>query len=493
MRRSMLALILMVFACTGVPNARAQDDGALMNALQKTTTRLIQQHENAIACILVGRSELYPRDAKNPGKLGVFDSDKLLIDPKTTLTERQQLQKKLDLAEPTNIPPSFGSGVVIDPKGLILTNYHVVQDAAKIYVRLPGGKGSYADIHAADPRSDLAVLKLINVNVLPLKAIVLGDADKMERGQFVLTLSNPFAAGFRDGQPSVSFGILSNIRRRAPTHLREEERIKPLHYYGTLLQTDARLHLGCSGGALLNLKGEMVGLITAMAAIQGGETPGGFAIPINAGMRPIIEVLKRGEEVEYGFLGVNFEGRAGNGNGQLGVVLKTVGKNSPADLDGKLLVGDVLLAVNGHTIHDLDDGFLFIGSNLAGAKIKLHIRRGALERDVDVTLAKLYVPGKRIVSSVGSRPFVRGLRVDHTSLVMQQEPRWFNIPRGVLISEVQPNSAALRANLKSGDVITHVNQLPVTSPAAFYQAVADLRGPLELTLYNDVPTKVILK
>src|SRR5208337_1788428 len=112
--------------------------------------------------------------------------------------------------------PAFGSGVVIDEGGLILTNYHVVQDATKIYVRLPGGKGAYADIHAADARSDLAVLKLLQPNFLPLKPIVLGDADKVEQGQFVLTLANPFAAGFRDGKPSASWGIISNIRRRAP-------------------------------------------------------------------------------------------------------------------------------------------------------------------------------------------------------------------------------------------------------------------------------------
>ena len=489
MCRATLATILMLLALAFPPSVRAQEDAILLAALQKSMTKVVQQNENSIACILVSRSQLHPHDAKNPGRLGVYESDRLLIDPKLTIAERQQLQKKYDLADPTHIPPAFGSGVVIDANGLILTNYHVVQDATKVYVRLPGGLGSYADIHAADPRSDLAVLKLLNINILPLKAITLGDADKMQRGQFVLTLANPFAAGFRDGQPSASYGILSNIRRRAVMNLKEEERVKPLHYYGTLLQTDARLSLGSSGGALLNLKGELVGLLTSLAAIQGGETPGGFAIPVNVSMRPIIDVLKRGEEVDYGFLGIG----PGERTGKPGVAISSVGKGSPADLDARLKPGDVLLAVNGHPIHDVDDIFLQVGVQLAGSKVELHVRSNGAERIVGVTLAKLHVPDKKIASSLGRRPFVRGLRVDYASLVVQQPPRAFFIPRGVLVSDVQLGTPAHKANLKAGDVITEVNRIPVPTPAAFYQAVAGAFGPIELTLYNEPPVKVVLK
>jgi len=491
MRRFLSALFLL--ASIAPPIVHAQDDADLVKALQKTTAKIIREHENSIACILVGRSEFYPRDAKNPGKLGVYDPDRLLIDPKISGIEKQQMQKKLDLADPTNVPPSFGSGIVVDgAKGLILTNFHVVQDAAKIYVRLPGGRGSYADIHAADSRSDLAVLKLLNGNILPLKAIPLGNADKMERGQFVLTLSNPFAAGFRDGQPSASYGILSNIRRRTVTHLKEEERVKPFHYYSTLLQTDARLHLGCSGGALLNLQGELVGLLTSLAAIQGGETPGGFAIPINANMGPILETLKRGEEVDYGFLGVGFDQRPANG--ALGVPLTVVGEGSPADIDGKLKGGEVLLAVNGQPIHESDDVYTTIGMQLAGTKVKLHYRRGANETIVDVTLAKLHVPGKKIVSSLGTRPYVRGLRVDYSSLIVQLQERPARvIPKGVLVSNVMANTAADKAKIKAGDVITHVNQTEVATPAAFYQAVGAGIVPFEVTLKNNPPIRVLLK
>lgn len=488
MRHFMIAL---GFASMFSASVAAQDDPDLVKALalQRVMQKTIQQNEASIACILVSRSELYRKRDSKPGKLGIYDPNDVQLDPKLSAEKRELILRKLDLADPTNTPPAFGSGVVIDAEGLILTNFHVVQDAAKIYVRLPGGKGSYADIHAADSRCDLAVLKLLNPTVLPLKAVTFGDADRMERGQFVLTLANPFAAGFRDGQPSASWGILSNVRRRAPINLKEEERVKPFHYYGTLLQTDARLHLGSSGGALLNLHGELVGLLSSTAAIQGGETPGGFALPINAPMRRLIDVLKTGDEIDYGFLGIAFNERPGNGNA--GVTLTSVGPGTPAD--AFLKKDDILVSVNGQPVMESDDIFLTLGIHQAGSKVRLKVRRDGVEQQGEVTLAKLYVPGKRIASTPTNRPYVRGLRVDWASLVVQQEPRQGSIPPGVLISEVQPNSAADKAEIKVGDVITHVNQVEVKTPAAFYEAASRARGPLEVTLHNTPPIRKTIK
>jgi serine protease Do len=414
--------------------------------------------------------------------------------PGLSQTDKAHLKKKLDLADLAHVPQAFGSGVVIDAAGLILTNYHVVQDATKIFIRLPGGKASYADIHAADPRSDLAVLRLLDPKAAPLQPLALGDADRLERGQFVLSIANPFAVGFRDGQPSASWGILSNIRRRAVSTPREEERTKPLYHYGTLLQTDARLHLGCSGGALVNLQGELVGLTTALAAIQGGETPGGFALPINAGMRRIVDVLKRGEEVEYGFLGVGFQERGPEGT--VGMPLTYVTPGSPAELEGRLHHHDIIVAIDGQLVHDSDDLFVNLGTRLAGSKVKLRVRRAGKEATVEVTLAKLYVPGKKIASAPGRRPFYRGLRIDYTSLLVQPA-RSGRIPAGVLITDVQPGSAADFARLRSGEIITHVNDRRVTSPEAFYQAVPALAGPVTLTLHTyapqEPPVKTVLK
>ncbi len=480
-----IALVFMFGTCA----ARGQDDERMQwLALQKAVQKTIQHNETSIACIIVSRSEYYGKRLNAyPGQLGGYDPDLIELDPRMSALERAQILKKLNLADTNNVPSAFGSGVVVDAEGLILTNYHVVQDATKIFVRLPGGKSSYADIHAADARADLAVLKLIG-QVGPLKTIPLGDADKAERGQFVLTLSNPFAAGFRDGQPSASWGILSNMRRRAPLNLKEEERIRPFHHYPTLLQTDTRMHLGSSGGALLNMQGELIGLLSSMAAIQGGETPGGYALPVNAAMRRIIDVLKRGEEIDYGFLGISFDER--QPEGQKGILLKSVGKGSPAD--GNLKEHkDILLAINGQPIRDADDIYLHVATHLAGSKVRLLVRQAGKERLVEVTLAKLRVPNKSIASSLGKRPFFRGVRVDWSSLLAQELGR--PTLKGVLVTEVQPNTAADRADLKTGDVILRVNQVEVPTPAAFYQTVAEARGPVELTIEANPPVKITLK
>jgi S1-C subfamily serine protease len=472
------ALLVVLLAATG---ARGQEPPALTQALalQKSIQQVINQAEPGIACILVSRSELYRKlgrkpAAEVPGQLGSFNPAILLGLDKE---EQNRLRRLLDLADPQHVPEAFGSGVVLDPKGLILTNYHVVQDATKVYVRLPGGRASYADIHAADPRSDLAVLRL-QISGPALTAIALPKAATIERGQFVVALANPYAAGFRDGQPSASWGIVSNVRRRAPGIIREEEtRHKSLQALGTLIQTDVRLNLGCSGGALLNLQGELIGLTTALAAIQGTDNPGGFAIPIDAAFRRIVEVLLRGEEVEYGFLGIRFLLTRTGGAGVRDVVF-----GSPAELAG-VRGHDLIVAVNGQPLADADDASLALSTQLAGGKVKLEIRRQGRLVVAEATLAKLHVPGKKIASSLGRRPYVRGLRVDHASLLVQEPHSLDRIPAGVMIAEVQAGSAAAAAQLKPGEIIMQVNQQPVPTPAAFYQAIAQTTGAWELLLY----------
>jgi serine protease Do len=484
------ALFLIALAVKGA--GLAADDAADLKsalALQRTMQKIIEDVEPSIACILVSRSDDYQRHGLTrsspvPGKLGGFDPAALSDEKFATL------RKKLDLSRPEHVPESFGSGVVVDATGLILTNYHVVRDAVKIYVRFPGGKGSYADIHAADPRSDLAVLRLLSPN-LRLKVIAFGDGSKCVRGQFVLSIANPYAAGFRDGKPSVSWGIISNVRRRAPGEPREEHRTKTLHRYGTLLQTDARLNLGCSGGALINLHGEMIGLTTALAAIHGGETPGGFAVPFGPGMRRIIDVLKRGEEVEYGFLGV---GAPRDAKPADPAVLFSVTDGSPADRQAHLKPGDVIVKVNGELIREWDDLFLALGTQLVGSKVKLEVRRfPGGSRMAEAELTKLPVPGKKIASSLGNRPYVRGLRVDYTSVLAIEQST--SVYRGVLISDVQPFSPAA-AKVKSGEIITHVNGRPVNNPGEFYEAVgAAAAGRVELTLaafFNTPAPKIVL-
>ncbi len=478
MCRTCLALALAVLACSPAHELRADNKPALADALalEKAVQDAIQQAEPSIACILVSRSEAYRelfRDqppADKPGQLGAFSRAQVLhrAHPSQRPDDFQKdeaTRKKCDLADPNNVPEAYGSGVVIDDKELlILTNYHVIRDATKIYVRLPGKEGSYADIHAADPRSDLAVLRLLDNSVRPIHKLKTGAGGSVRKGQFVIALANPFAAGFRDGSPSASWGIVSNVQRRAAA---DSEEGKP--------------------NVQLNLQGELIGLTTSRAAINGSETAGGFAIPLDMNMQRIVARLREGREVEYGFLGVGPDVASRRDDGFR--VGDPVTPGSPAD---KVLLkpGDSILAVNGAPVHDFEDLVLTVGTLMAGSEVHLKVQSdNDRVRDVSVKLAKFYVPGKSIASN--RPPMVRGIRVDYTSVLMLRHAFQGQraIQPGVFVSELQTASAAA-TKLRLEDVITHVkirdSIIPVHSPDEFYREVKNisLREPLWLTLLN---------
>ncbi len=460
MVRALSVLLSVLFLSTSVRGA-GDERSALKDALALETAfqEAIKKAEPSVVCILVSRT-----------------------DPRTRGGVR--------LDSPEAVPEAFGSGVVLGvqaDKGLILTNEHVVRDSKQIYVRLPSGKGSYADVYNSDPRSDLAILKLRER--WPVQVMKLGDGEHVRKGQFVLSLANPYAAGFPDGSPSASWGIISNIRRRAPGKALspdEQDRAKvTLHQYGSLIQTDARLNLGCSGGALIDLKGEMIGLTTSQAAISGSETAGGFAVPMNTRMKAIVQRLLEGREVEYGFLGVQFRNRYAVTQGD-GVEVHVL-RGSPLYqvLRHRSFDSVVIQAVDGIPIHCTEDLLYAVGSQLAGTKIRLKIR--GYPEPKTVTLAKNYVPGP--VTATVRPPFVHGLRVDYTSVLFIRA-RWSDeIPAGVFASEVEPGSQAEQKQLKDA-VITQVNGQPVNTPAEFYRVVAQKRGPIQLLLNNGTEVKL---
>jgi serine protease Do len=474
--RAFALLAVLVLPVQGRGQAREAE------SLQETFQRIIDKAEPSIGCVLVSRSEDYGRydaapSASTPGKLGRFSAGPFI--DRTPLDQLDHL-KALDLSRPEHVPEAFGSGVVIDAEnGLVLTCAHVIRRATKIYVRLPGGRGSYADIHAADPRSDLAVLRLLDPPKKGLKALKFGDGDKLRKGQWIVSLSNPYAAGFRDGSPSASVGIVSNLRRRGPVVRSEYEAARqPLYIFGTLLQTDVRIDLGSSGGAILNLDGELVAITTALAAKSGGEAPGGFAVPFDRAMRRVVEVLRRGEEVEYGFLGIQMTPHPLPGTPAR--ILDTI-SGGPAAQAG-LMRDDYVVSIAGHEIHDHDDLLLQIGIGLAGSEVKVEVAAGGPtgpRRTVTLRLAKSPVPGSVIACM---RPAARaGLRVDYTSVVARQSRE---IPVGVAIREVVPDSPADRASLQPGKVITRVNGKPVTTPPEFYSAMKKAGRKVELTVLD---------
>jgi len=395
-------------------------------------------------------------------------------------------------SDPRTIPPGrpggpgtdwvsfdYGSGVVIGKGGEILTAFHVVKGARRLVVRAMDRQTFEAEVIAADPRSDLAVIvprEVPDVAAPKLRPIALGDATRLRKGTFLLALGNSFNAAAHDGRPSASWGILSNVGRRLVSD--PEESGPPLRYYPTLLQLDAKLNLGMGGGAVINLKGELVGVTTAAASVAGFDAQAGYAIPLDAIGRRAVESLREGKEVEYGFLGINLDD-----HGTSRVASARPG--TPA-AEGGIQMDDVVVAVNGKPITDRDGLLLAINAVPAGASVKIQVKRKDELLEKTVELAKYPIPDQSEVISTNVPPAWRGLRVDYTSkhpnLVGQLgEGILLAMARGgVVIIEVEPDSPADRAGLKKGQVITQIGVQRVRNPREFARVASGVKGPVTL-------------
>lgn len=378
----------------------------------------------------------------------------------------------------------FGSGVVIGDKGEILTAFHVVRGAARLKVRAAGGQAFDAEIIAADPRSDLAVIAPVHpdpgVDPPRLKPISIGDSTRLRKGSFLIALGNPFNAAREDGSASASWGILSNSARRLEADRDDPMGRSPttqLQNFPTLLQLDAKLNLGMSGGAVINMKGELVGITTTAASPGGFDAQAGYAIPMDRMGRRAVETLKQGKEVEYGLLGIKSEG--GKTNRVNGVY-----RNTPAGR-GHLQVNDEILGVNGTPIADFETLILAINAYAPGDSVRLKLRRSDEIIERAIVLAKFPMNGE-VIATNRPRPW-RGLRVDYTRPT-ETTPFGADVMEasaaGVVVTEVEESSPAAVAGLKKGVVIFRVVDRPIQDPRDFAEAVAGQEG--QVTLETDI-------
>ena len=370
------------------------------------------------------------------------------------------------------LPGEFSAGVVIGEGGEILTTYHTLRGAERIFVR--GGQQTFeAEILAADPRSDLAVIAPRTSPGGPspkLPPIALGDASMFKPGKFLIALGNSYNAG-RDGQASAALGILANTARKihAPPEDGAPVRNQFFRYQPTLLQLDAKLNLGMSGGAVIDLKGELVGLTTAAASPVAYDVQAGYAIPMDALGRRIAETLREGKEVEYGFLGVALLDNVPNG-------ISSVGPGTPAD-KADLLANDEIVAVGDRQLEP-EDGLTMALSNIpAGQTVKLKVLRKGKVLDKTVLVSKYPVNGP-VIATNRPAPW-RGLRVDFTSVLIangQAELMQAMSKGGVGVVEIETDSSSDSSGLRPGIVITEVDGKPVPTPADFALAVAAGEG-----------------
>jgi serine protease Do len=424
-----------------------------------------------------------------------------------------------DPENPDFQPNSYGTGIIIaSPRSnerFVLTNYHVVhggpvypsfdagpaEDSVKLFVRFADRRCCYGAIIAADPRSDLAVLRLelkpADIDEGDLKPIDWTASTPVRKGQLVLMLGNPYSLA-HDGSASASWGMISNLARRPLPWTDDRASRYMMYRLGNLIQIDGRLNLGTSGGPLLNLKGELIGLTTSLATIEGYEKSSGFAIPLDDLTRRIVKSLVAGQEVEYGMLGIEpndvtpseFRALRTGLKQASAAMVHGVTMDSPAFRAG-IKVGDVLLSVADIPIYSDYDLMRVVGLHAPESEVDVVLWRKHHVRPitVKVTLGKWPVlEEERIIETSPRFPNWRGLSVDYPTgrnKFTPQPPR--PSPRAVVITKIVPDSVAARTDgLQPGVFITEVNRIPVQTPAEFHEATKSLRGPIELRLYDEL-------
>jgi serine protease Do len=355
---------------------------------------------------------------------------------------------------------ALGSGVIISPEGYILTNNHVVDGATEVTVTLHDKRELKARVIGTDPRTDIAVVKIEAGGSLPYAT--LGDSSKVQIGDVVLAMGNPFGIG-----QTVTMGIVSATGR---SNLGIEE-------VEDFIQTDAPINPGNSGGALIDDEGHLVGINTAILSGNSGGNQGiGFAIPINMARHVMDQIVEHGK-VERAYLGILPQdvtpamAKAFNANGTQGALVGDVTANSPASRSD-LRKGDIILSINGEPVADANQLRLRIGEMSPDATVSLKVLRNGKTEQVSVKLGEF--PSKQERASIGkdnSESALEGVTVENVTPEMAQELKLSPATKGVVVDEVSPSSRAAEAGLKPGDVIQEANHQPVKSVGEFRSAL----------------------
>ena len=355
-----------------------------------------------------------------------------------------------------------GSGVVIDAaKGLIVTNYHVIQDADEITVTLLDGRQGKGILAGADPDTDVALVK---VNLPNLTAIPIGDSDRLQVGDFVLAIGNPFGIG-----QTVTSGIVGGLNRN---HM-------GLEGYEDFIQTDASINPGNSGGALVNLRGELIGINAAIIDARGSNAGIGFAIPVNM-VRAISIQLERYGAVERGELGFTLSPLTPDlakkwklPADAAGVLITKIDAHSAAERAG-LKPGDVVAAIAGTSVHEVPDLRNRLATLRVGDAVELTVLRSGHSMQVRAVIeepAAKALDGNQIADLLDGAVFTNA-------------PAG-TVLRGVQVATVQGGSNAWASGLREGDVVTAVNNRRVIGLDQFTAEAGKLSKDMSLDVIRN--------
>ena len=357
---------------------------------------------------------------------------------------------------------SLGSGFVIDPSGIVVTNNHVIAEADEIIVNFADGSKLKAELIGRDEKVDLAVLRV--KPKAPLKAVNFGDSDKTRVGEWVIAIGNPFGLG-----GSVTVGVVSARNRNIESSL-----------YDDFIQTDAAINRGNSGGPLFNLNGEVIGINTAIFSQTGGSIGIGFAIPGNT-VSPLIKQLRDSGEIQRGWIGVSIQPVDEQIAESLGLptargaLIAAVGDNGPA-MKGGMLAGDVVIRFNGQEVREMRNLPRIVAGSEIGKSVDVVVIRKGKEQTLKIQVEKLAdtekKPNRQTRVEPEPQPKQRatqnrplGLDLAVVSEELRRRYKLKESVKGLVVTAVDPESNAAEQNVQAGVVLLEVSGEPVTTAA----------------------------
>ena len=369
-------------------------------------------------------------------------------------------------------PRAMGSGVIVDAEnGYLLTNHHVIDNAEQITVALTDRREFEAEVVGADPETDIALLK---IDADSLTALPFADSNELQVGDYVVAIGNPFGLG-----QTITAGIVSAVGRSG---LRLES-------YEDFIQTDAAINVGNSGGALINLKGELVGINTAIFSGRGGNIGIGFAIPINMARQIMDQLLTHGE-IQRGRIGVQIQdlipdlAEALGTSHERGAVVAQVIPGTPAEAAG-IQIGDVIVEMNGEPVVGSSDLRNKVGLLRVGDAVRLTIERDGKPMTIELAVGE----SSEVALGAGSQiPQLKGVVLGPLtpSSPLHEEVE------GALVIEVEVDTPAWNAGLREGDVIVEVNRREVKSTDEILEAFGGSVPPLLLNIRRGDGARFIL-
>jgi Do/DeqQ family serine protease len=365
---------------------------------------------------------------------------------------------------------SLGSGVIVDPAGLIVTNNHVIKDSDEITVALSDRREFPAEIVLADARTDLAVLK-IDTRGEQLPALEFGDSDAAEVGDLVLAIGNPFNVG-----QTVTSGIISALAR---TRLGISD-------FGFFIQTDAAINRGNSGGALVTMDGKLIGVNTAIFSQTGGSIGIGFAVPANM-VRTVLQAARGGGQLVRPWLGMTGQPVTAEMAQSLGltrptgVLVRTVHPKGPAARAG-IAAGDLVLQVDGHEVLDPQGINFRVATRGIGGNAPFQLRRAGRERTVSVQLTPPPEDPPRELTEVGGQNPFSGATVANLSPAVAEEFGFDSVAQGVIVLRIASGSVAQRIRLRPGDIIDQVNGVEIKRVDALSKLLRQKPGEWRLAI-----------